>query len=82
MPITAIINAWRRQSVRGGLTGSSARLAATAPGGGCYDGRDGIQPAVARMGGFGGFGGLGGFELGFSPDTVGDERCCSTGNYL
>lgn len=83
MPISTIITAWRRQSIRQAMTGIERSLVPPHPAGEVTMGGTELQPVVARMsmiGGFGGLGGLGGFELGFSTHTVGDEVCCSTGD--
>lgn len=80
MPISTIINAWRRQSIRQAMTGVERSLMPPHPAGDVTMGGTELQPVMARMGGIGGIGGLGGFELGFSTHTVGDEVCCSTGD--
>jgi mersacidin/lichenicidin family type 2 lantibiotic len=78
MPISTIINAWRRQPMRQGLTSMERSLIPPHPSGDVTMGGTELQPTMARI--RGGFGGLGGFELGYSTHTVGDEVCCSTGD--
>ncbi len=81
MPLSTIINAWRRQSMRQGMTSIERSLVPPHPSGDVTMAGTELQPLMARMGGIGGFGGMAGFELGFSTHTVGDEQCCSTGDY-
>jgi mersacidin/lichenicidin family type 2 lantibiotic len=80
MPLSTIIKAWRRQSMRQAMTSIERSLLPPHPSGDVTMAGTELQPVIARIGGTGSFGGIGGFELGFSTHTVGDEVCCSTGD--
>ena len=80
VPISTVITAWRRQSIRRTLTSIERSLVPPHPSGEVTMGGTELQPLMARIGGSGSVGGFGGFELGFSTFTVGDDVCCSTGD--
>jgi hypothetical protein len=78
MPISTIINAWRRQSIRQAMTGVERSLMPPHPSGDVTMGGTELQPLMANIGGIG-IGWIGGFELGLTY-TAGDDVCCSTGD--
>ena len=79
IPVSTVVSAWRRESMRQALSSIERSMIPPHPAGDVTMAGTELQPAMARMSPIGGFGGLGG-GLGFSTYTVGDEQCCSTGD--
>jgi len=80
VPVSTVVGAWRGESMRHALSSVERSMIPPHPAGDVTMAGTELQPVMARMGSIGGIGGLGGVGLGFSTYTVGDERCCSTGD--